>query len=175
MRRDSGEAAARIRKHREQRRGKGFRLYEAESLSALKGAPCAHTILFDCLSDFAANVMFSHENLQRFEKAEKMTETRRISFFEAFLTSVSKAIETGVEELVEKCENLVIVSDFVFSDGAVYDSLTELYICLLGDLWRKIAERADEVTEIVFGLPVKLKSRGGLGMPGEKAEARHRC
>ena len=86
MRRDSGEAAARIRKHREQRRGKGFRLYEAESLSALKGAPCAHTILFDCLSDFAANVMFSHENLQRFEKAEKMTETRRISFFEAFLT-----------------------------------------------------------------------------------------
>ena len=117
--------------------------------------------------------MFSNENLRRFEEAEKMTEARRISFFETFLTSVSKAIETGVEELAEKCENLVIVSDFVFSDGTIYDPLTELYIRLLGDLWRKIAEQADEVTEIVFGLPVKLKSRGGLGMSGEKAEMRH--
>ena len=58
----------------------------------------------------------------------------------------------------------MIVSDFVFSDGAVYDSLTELYIRLLGDLWKKIAVQADEVTEIVFGLPVKLKQRGRSSM-----------
>ena len=163
MRRDSG-AAARIRKHREQRRGKGFRLYEAESLSALKGAPCAHTILFDCLSDFAANVMFSEENLRRFTESESLSESGRNSLLETYRISLSEEIGTGVRELEEKCENLVIVSDFVFSDGAVYDSLTELYICLLGDLWRKIAERADEVTEIVFGLPVKLKQRGRSSM-----------
>ena len=164
MRRDSGEAAARIRKHREQRRGKGFRLYEAESLSALKGAPCAHTILFDCLSDFAANVMFSEENLRRFTESESLSESGRNSLLETYRISLSEEIGTGVRELEEKCENLVIVSDFVFSDGSVYDSLTELYICLLGDLWRKIAERADEVTEIVFGLPVKLKQRGRSSM-----------
>ena len=158
MRRDSGEAAARIRKHREQRRGKGFRLYEAESLSALKGAPC------DCLSDFAANVMFSEENLRRFTESESLSESGRNSLLETYRISLSEEIGTGVRELEEKCENLVIVSDFVFSDGAVYDSLTELYIRLLGDLWKKIAVQADEVTEIVFGLPVKLKQRGRSSM-----------
>ena len=164
MRWDSGEAAARIRKHREQRRGKGFQLYEAESLSALKGAPCAHTILFDCLSDFAANVMFSEENLRRFTESESLSESGRNSLLETYRISLSEEIGTGVRELEEKCENLVIVSDFVFSDGAVYDSLTELYIRLLGDLWKKIAVQADEVTEIVFGLPVKLKQRGRSSM-----------
>ena len=106
----------------------------------------------------------SEENLRRFTESESLSESGRNSLLETYRISLSDEIWTGVRELEEKCENLVIVSDFVFSDGAVYDSLTELYICLLGDLWRKIAEQADEVTEIVFGLPVKLKQRGRSSM-----------
>lgn len=157
MRNDSPEAAARIRKHREQRRGKGFRLYEAESLSSLREIPGAHTVLFDCLSGFAANVMFSGENLRKIGESEKMTAENRKIFFRNQRISLREEIGKGLLALSEKCENLVIVSDAVFSDGIAFPPETEAYIRLMGDLWRMTAQRADSVTEVVFGLPVKVK------------------
>ena len=157
MRNDSPEAAARIRKHQEQRREKGFRLYEAQSLSALREIHRAHTVLFDCLSGFAANVMFSGENLRKIGESEKMTAENRDAFFENMRISLREEIGEELRNLSEKCENLVVVSDAVFSDGTVFSPETEAYIRLMGDLWRMTARHADSVTEVVFGLPVKVK------------------
>lgn len=157
MRNDSPEAETRIRKHQEQRREKGFLLYEAQSLSALREIHRAHTVLFDCLSGFAANVMFSGENLRKIGESEKMTAENRDAFFENMRISLREEIGEELRNLSEKCENLVIVSDAVFSDGTVFSPETEAYIRLMGDLWRMTARHADSVTEVVFGLPVKVK------------------
>ena len=157
MRNDSPEAETRIRKHQEQRREKGFLLYEAQSLSALREIPRAHTVLLDCLSGFAANVMFSGENLRKIGESDKMTAENRKIFFRNQRISLREEIGKGLLALSEKCENLVIVSDAVFSDGIAFPPETEAYIRLMGDLWRMTAQRADSVMEVVFGLPVKVK------------------
>lgn len=137
---------------------------EAESLSALKGAPCAHTILSTVCRILPQTLCFQRKICGALQSLRACRSPGEILFWKHTRISLSEEIGTGVRELEEKCENLVIVSDFVFSDGAVYDSLTELYIRLLGDLWKKIAVQADEVTEIVFGLPVKLKQRDRSSM-----------
>ena len=77
--------------------------------------------------------------------------------FENMRISLREEIGEELRNLSEKCENLVIVSDAVFSDGTVFSPETEAYIRLMGDLWRMTARHADSVTEVVFGLPVKVK------------------
>ena len=70
--------------------------------------------------------------------------------------------------LKERCENLIVVSDAVFSDGFRYDAGTEAYIEILGKICAGLAKRADCVVEIVFGLPNALKCSGLPGCSGTR-------
>ena len=54
----------------------------------------------------------------------------------------------------ERVKNIVLVSDDIFSDGVSYDVMTEEYLRTMGSLHVKLAAIADEVSEIVSGIPV---------------------
>ena len=66
-----------------------------------------------------------------------------------------EAVMEGVKHLRDSVQHLVIVTNEIFSETAQY----------LGEINRQIAGEADEVTEVVYGIPVYLK--GGC-VPDEK-------
>ncbi len=189
MESDSPAAAEKIRRHRRQREGKGFHLFEARRLAELAAAPSARTALFDCLSNFTANVIFSEKSscLPGGAKSagDKLMGERTVKIGECAGRIEERTVkieecagkigdESGEAErilnslllLKERCENLIVVSDAVFSDGFRYDAGTEAYIEILGKICAGLAKRADCVVEVVFGLPNALKCSGLPGCSG---------
>lgn len=173
MQRDGEEALARIERHRKQREGRGFQLFEAPTPECLRDMPAARTVLLDCLSNFTANTMFSGvfsdadaedyggEDRRREGRTEEKeeNETERGE-------RIAKEITEQILLLRDRCEHLVVVADAVFSDGMVYDRETERYIRVLGRICAALAEKAESVTEVVFGLPVAVREPAvcGTGM-----------
>ncbi len=156
MKNDGQEACERIKRHQKQREKDPFITYEAFDLERLKNAPEASVILLDCLSNFTANIMFSGEWIhdaagQPQSSLEKETLTQ-------IVLRLADLIPEAVASLMKKCKNLIVVSDAVFSDGVIYDEMTEKYIRLLGLVGSRLAAWADYVTEIVFGIPVVIKA-----------------
>ena len=138
------ESRERVKRHVAARRGKGFETLECPAgighLTAdvsLEGA----TVLLEDLSNLLANEMFA-------PGADPLRTPGRIL---EDLTLLSDA-----------CTHLVVVTNEVFSDGAQYDDAGTLAFCRgLGFLNSSLARMADEVVEVVCGIPVFLKGRGG--------------
>ncbi len=63
----------------------------------------------------------------------------------------------GVERLNEGLKHLVIVTNNVFEDGIIYDDTTIEYIKAMGSINEKLADMADQVIEVVVGIPVIVK------------------
>lgn len=125
------ECLKRIERHRKMRDGKGFRTVECYTdLSEITES--ADTILLECMSNLTANVMFSDNNDNAFEK-----------------------IIDGILNL--KSENIVIVTNEISSDGIEYDRDTKMYISLLGKINSMLSKRADKVYEVVYGIPIEIK------------------
>jgi len=59
-------------------------------------------------------------------------------------------IEQGISQVLDSVSNIVIVSDYIYSDAAVFDPLTELYRKSLAMLDRAAAKMCDVVLEISF-------------------------
>ena len=67
---------------------------------------------------------------------------------------------------MEKLSDLVIVSNNVFEDGEIYDETTMAYIRAMGRINERLAAAADEVIEVIAGIPVVIKERQkGSGEP----------
>lgn len=130
------EANAKIQRHREMRKNKGFTTLEC--FTDLKSAAIDEncTILLDCMSNLVANEMFADNGAKD--------------------KTVDEVLQ-GVEHLLEKCSNLVIVTNDIFSDGCDYDEITKKYICYLGQINQGLAKRADKVIEVVCGIPIEHK------------------
>ena len=138
------EAAKRIERHRQLRAGKGFETVERYTdLKGLKLDPDS-VVLLECMSNLTANEMFQEEGAH-----ERTVE----------------AVMEGVKHLRDSVQHLVIVTNEIFSETAQYLGETALYQSYLGEINRQIAGEADEVTEVVYGIPVYLK--GGC-VPDEK-------
>lgn len=125
------ETNNRINRHREMRKDKGFTTVECpmnlQDVMINDG-----TVLLECLSNLVANEIFINKS--------QNTENK---------------IFHGIEKL--KSKNLVIVTNEIFSDSLEYDTETENYLKILGNLNCKVAELADEVYEVVYGIPIKMK------------------
>lgn len=134
------EGRARVRRHRNMRSGKGFQTVERYLDVGGAPVPAGCTALLECLSNLLANEMF--ETGRQPEGA-----------------AVAERIRQGIDRLREKCSHLVIVSNEVFSDGVAYDGETAAYVKALGRLNTALAETADAVYEVVYGVPVTLKER----------------
>lgn len=71
-------------------------------------------------------------------------------------------ILSGIHALLERAALLVVVSVEIFSDGCAYDSDTLRYLRALGRLHRALAPLAEEVTEVVCGIPLTQRPGDAL-------------
>ena len=130
------ECHKRIARHREMRKDKGFDTLECYTDLSRASVPKGTTVLLECMSNLVANEMFqengAHEN-------------------------TVKAVVDGVEFLQKQTENLVIVTNEIFSEAAEYQGDTKLYQEYLGMINQKLSDMADEVVEVVYGIPVYQK------------------
>lgn len=133
-----GESQKRVKRHRKMRSGKGFETIEC--YTGLKDVliPGGSTVLLECMSNLVANEMFQENGAH-----EKTTEM----------------IIEGIQSLRKQAGNLVIVTNEIFSETAEYQGDTERYQEYLGKVNQVLAEEADEVVEVVYGIPVYHKRR----------------
>ncbi len=142
------ECRKRISRHREMRRGKGFETIEQYvDVDMLDPGP-GSAVLLECLSNLTANEYFRED---RPAEGREGTEDSRQRETERRLTD-------SLLCLAGRTDELVIVTNEVFSDGCSYDRETERYLELLGRVNRCLAAAAGEVTEVVYGIPVVLKA-----------------
>ena len=127
------ESRARVERHRAMRAGKGFETIEAPTALWNTDLPAGATVLLEDLSNLLANEMFSPEG------------------------GGSEAALHGVQSLLARCDNLILVTNEVFSGGTDYAGETEDYLAELAWLNRALAAEADTVAEVVCGLPNILK------------------
>ena len=130
------ECHRRIARHRLMRRDKGFETLEC--YTGLKDAkiPSSGTTLLECMSNLLANEQFELGGTDE---------------------EILDRIQQGIQNLKEQTEDLIIVTNEIFSDGCRYDAETVRYIRLLGNLNIRMAEEADAVTEVVYGIPIRRK------------------
>lgn len=95
-------------------------------------------VLLECMSNLLANEMYSEEGAK-----EKSVEE----------------ILRGIEALRRQTTHLVLVTNEVFSDGVMYDPDTIRYQKNLARINRILAAEADEVTEVVYGIPLRRKGK----------------
>jgi adenosylcobinamide kinase/adenosylcobinamide-phosphate guanylyltransferase len=72
-----------------------------------------------------------------------------------------EAILAGVRHLRKQAKHLVIVTNEIFSEAASYEGETETYQQYLGEINCRLAEMANQVVEVVYGIPVRLKGQEG--------------
>ncbi len=125
------EDRARIQKHREDRAGWGFETLEAAQSFAgiLPLLRATDTLLLDSVTAFLANVMFGGDRTG-----------------EPVVTVVNH-----ITAVCAICENVLIVSDDIFADAALYPAEVETYRACLGQIQRQLAEIADAVVECTAG------------------------
>ena len=75
----------------------------------------------------------------------------------ATLRPTSCTTPPGLDSLSAQCENLLVVSNEVFSGGADYAGDTDRYLRALAQVNNAFAARADAVVRVVCGIPVYYK------------------
>lgn len=135
------ESKRRVERHREMRKDKGF--VTVERYTGLSGAaiPAQGTLLLECMSNLVANEMYDPEG--------------------AGENCVRKILE-GIRRIRGQVRHLVVVTNEIFSDGDLYEEETRRYQRNLGEINREMAKMADEVVEVVYGIPLyhKRKAEG---------------
>lgn len=130
------ECRNKIARHRRMRAEKNFDTVECyKSLSKLM-LPENSAVLLECMSNLAANEVFGGGR-------------------EA-LINCADGIVRDVIKLTGRVQEMVVVTNEVFSDGNTYDESTRHYLRQLGKINREMAAQAETVTEVVYGIPVRI-------------------
>lgn len=140
------EMQAKVARHHRLRQGKGFTTIEQpvalekalEMLWESETQIQFVAVLLECMSNLVANEMFSME----------VQEAGQV---------VTERVLQGVDALKSQADPLVIVTNNVFEDGIVYDTGMIEYIETLGRINERLAAEADEVIEVVAGIPQWIK------------------
>lgn len=132
------ETLKKIARHREMRKDKGFDTLECYvdlkgTAETLADRPA---VLLECMSNLTANEIY------RPDGAGEQTADR---------------IVDGVEELCKQCEQVVIVTNEVCSECTRDSADMVRYKKILSEVNRRLAQKADWVTEVVYGIPVEVK------------------
>lgn len=127
------EAEERIARHRVLRAGKGFTTVE-RTRNLIGLTPEADwNVLIEDLPNLAANEFFSPEG------------------------GGAAAVLSGMDRICKIVSSVTIVTGDIFSDGRTYDTGTQEYMEMLADLHMRIAAKADNVVEVVCGIPCVVK------------------
>lgn len=138
------EGAARIKRHRELRKGKGFVTVErAKDIGALAdedgciGGIRAReaTVLLECAANLCANVMFGDRRGDVSGTSEE---------------SVFKYVTDDILKLRDKVKNLIVVSD-EFEPEDDFDKDTLGYIRVMSRINRELSDKADRTYDITEG------------------------
>ena len=160
------EAERRIARHRKLREGKGF--FTIERPRDLGGlilpGEGRKNVLLECVSNLAANEMFGGGACGLTESAGEAgacgpAELAGETGLDR-LTELARRIVSDIRSLARQADHLVIVTNQVGEDGCCYDRETRTYIALVGRVNQELAKLADQVTEVVFGIPVIVKGEG---------------
>lgn len=130
------ESVRRVERHRQMRSGKGFQTLECPTGLENLEMPEHAAVLLEDLSNLSANEYFAPAGGGK-------------AAFDRVLA--------GIEQAAARADLLVVVTNELFSDGVRYDPETAAYLELLADLNRAIAAKADQVYEVVCGIPVAWK------------------
>ena len=130
-----GESVRRVERHRQMRAGKGFETVECPTGLAEAPLPPGCAVLLEDLSNLCANEYFSPDGTD----------------------GTLDRVLSGIRRVADRAELLVVVTNEHFSDGMDYDSVTLDYLAVLGELNCRTAALADQVYEVVCGIPVAWK------------------
>ncbi|MDE6388067.1 MAG: bifunctional adenosylcobinamide kinase/adenosylcobinamide-phosphate guanylyltransferase [Lachnospiraceae bacterium] len=135
------EGRRKVERHRTLRSWKGFCTIEQptniqEALAEMNTGK--KTILLECISNLTANEMFADRQPRA-------------------VAEVAEKIVGGVEQLKANTTHLVVVTNNVFEDGIIYDATTLAYIRAIGRINQQLAGLAQQVVEVVAGIPVIVK------------------
>lgn len=141
------ETMQRINRHRAMRADKGFDTVECYRHVEHIVAKRQDVLLLECMSNLLANEMYLEPDA---DAGSGMSKT---------LSPVSKKIVQALVDLSARVQDLVIVTNDVFSDGGslTYDESTREYVKNLAEINCALAREAATVTEVVCGIPVKIK------------------
>ena len=126
------EDLKRIENHLKEREGYGFNtIEETKNMSKVsKSIQKNDTVLIDSVTSLVTNYMFQGKD---------------------FFKEVSNDILSGILEIINVAGDVVIVSDYLFSDSIQYDCYTESFRKEMGIINRKLAGLADTVVECSYG------------------------
>ena len=147
------ETMQRIERHRAMRADKGFDTVECYRHVEHIVAKRQDVLLLECMSNLLANEMYLEPDANA---GSDMAET---------MSPVSKKIVQALINLSTRVQDVVIVTNDVFSDGGnlTYDESTREYVKNLAEINCALAQEAATVTEIVCGIPVIVKKNHPMG------------
>lgn len=130
------ECDRRIKRHREMRRQKQFSTLECYTGLKTADIPEDSVVLLECMSNLTANEMYQEGGAGG---------------------QTVEEILAGICYLLKRVRHLVVVTNEIFSDGIDYDSETMRYQSYLGQINSEMGRMADQVTEVVYGIPITVK------------------
>ena len=141
------ETMQRIERHRAMRADKGFDTVECYRHVEHIVTKRQDVLLRECMSNLLANEMYLEPDA---DAGSGMSKT---------MSPVSKKIVQALVDLSTRVQDVVIVTNDVFSDGGslTYDESTREYVRNLAEINCALAREAANITEIVCGIPVKIK------------------
>lgn len=147
------ETMQRIERHRAMRADKGFDTVECYRHVEHIVAKRQDVLLLECMSNLLANEMYLEPDSNA---GSDMAET---------MSPVSNKIVQALVNLSTRVQELVIVTNDVFSDGGslTYDESTREYVKNLAEINCALARVAETVTEVVCGIPVIVKKNHPMG------------
>ncbi len=147
------ETIQRIERHRAMRADKGFDTVECYRHVEHIVAKRQDVLLLECMSNLLANEMYLEPDSNA---GSDMAET---------MSPVSNKIVQALVNLSTRVQDVVIVTNDVFSDGGslTYDESTREYVKNLAEINCALARVAETVTEVVCGIPVIVKKNHPMG------------
>lgn len=129
------EDRERIRKHVADRDGMGFETVECgrNILSCLNQVDSKGTFLLDSATALLMNELFPNPTSCEMD------------------VEAANRCADDLTQFAQSVANIVIVSDYIYSDAARYDPVTEVYRSSLAQIDRKLARVSDTVLEVVAG------------------------
>ena len=160
------ETMQRIERHRAMRADKGFDTVECYRHVEHIVAKRQDGLLLECMSNLLANEMYLEQDSDDGGLAETMSEVEKAGVgMSETLSPVSKKIVQALVNLSTRVQDVVIVTNDVFSDGGslTYDESTREYVKNLAEINCALAREAATVTEVVCGIPVIVKKNHPMG------------
>jgi adenosylcobinamide kinase/adenosylcobinamide-phosphate guanylyltransferase len=130
------EDRARVRRHIGERAGWGFQTIECgcSILSCLSQADTSGAFLIDSVTALLSNEMFPPDG------SVDLDAPRRIA--------------NELAQFVARAPRTVLVSDYIFSDAAIYPELVEAYRRGLAEIDRRVAGACDALIEVASGIAI---------------------